>query len=251
MGRVVLLDAKGRKVLVEPSEGMVTVPGVGVVDGRRLAGDRLGRLLEIGGASFMVLPARGPDLTDTLERGPQTLGRKDGASILSRCGIASGDLVLEGGSGSGSMTIQLAAAVAPGGRVVTYDNRESSTALARKNVARAGLGGLVAFKTADVTEGFEERDAAAVVLDVPAPWEALGHAHEALAVGGALASFSPTANQVERTVRGLRDLPFVLIESYETLERRMEVGEGGVRPSFDSLGHTGYVTVARKALERF
>jgi tRNA (adenine57-N1/adenine58-N1)-methyltransferase len=249
MTRLVLLDAKGKKVLVEPAEGMVTLPRVGVLDSDRLV-EAVGRVLNVGGAEFLVLPARGPDLTDAMERGPQTLGRKDGASIISKCGIVGGDLVLEGGSGSGSMTIQLAAAVAPGGRVVSYDSKERHGNLARANVDRAVLLDIVQFKVADVTEGFEERDAAAVVLDIPNPWDALRPAYEALAVGGCLASFSPTANQVERTVNTLRALPFVLISTHETIEREMVVGEGGVRPSFDALGHTGYVTVARKALER-
>ncbi|MCK4457684.1 MAG: tRNA methyltransferase, partial [Thermoplasmata archaeon] len=52
--------------------------------------------------------------------------------------------------------------------------------------------------------------------------------------------------QVEKTVRELRDRPFVEIRTIETLEREMVVGEMGTRPSFKMLGHTGYLTFARK-----
>ena len=63
---------------------------------------------------------------------------------------------------------------------------------------------------------------------------------------GHFCSYSPTMNQVEKTVKTLRKHNFIEIKTFETLQREIVVGERGVRPSFDMLGHTGYLTFARK-----
>ena len=44
----------------------------------------------------------------------------------------------------------------------------------------------------------------------------------------------------------MRKLGFTGIKTLETIQREIVVGKGGVRPSFDTLGHTGYVTFGRK-----
>jgi len=49
----------------------------------------------------------------------------------------------------------------------------------------------------------------------------------------------------------IRARPFVLVRTIEVIEREMEVREVGVRPSFAALGHTGYLTFARKVLDTF
>ena len=53
-------------------------------------------------------------------------------------------------------------------------------------------------------------------------------------------------NQLEKAVNGLRERGFTDIRSMEIIRRGMEVHPGGVRPSFEMLGHTGYLTFARK-----
>jgi tRNA (adenine57-N1/adenine58-N1)-methyltransferase len=51
---------------------------------------------------------------------------------------------------------------------------------------------------------------------------------------------------LERTVRALREFRFDEIRSVELLERPLHVGDGGTRPAFEMLGHTGFLTVGRK-----
>jgi tRNA (adenine57-N1/adenine58-N1)-methyltransferase len=72
------------------------------------------------------------------------------------------------------------------------------------------------------------------------------NAKNSLKMGGHIACYSPTMNQVEKTVNTMRTHGFIGIKTMETIQRKIAVGEGGVRPSFDALGHTGYVTFARK-----
>jgi tRNA (adenine57-N1/adenine58-N1)-methyltransferase len=68
-------------------------------------------------------------------------------------------------------------------------------------------------------------------------------------MGGSIASYSPLISQVERTVNELRKYPFIEIKTIETLQREMVVSKQGTRPSFDMLGHSGYLTFARKVKE--
>jgi len=65
-----------------------------------------------------------------------------------------------------------------------------------------------------------------------------------------LATYSPNMEQVKETVLMMQKLPFIEVRTVELLERELEVREQGVRPAFASLGHTGYLTVARKVLRR-
>ncbi len=158
--------------------------------------------------------------------------------------------MLEAGIGSGSLTMALATAVAPSGRVVSYDIREDFLEHAKTNLEMADLASLVAMRLQDVTAGIEERDLDAVILDIPTPWAAVAHAWAALKVGGYLCSYSPLISQVEQTVKEIRGLLFIECRTLENIQREMVVSDRGTRPSFDMLGHTGYLTFARKVLEK-
>ena len=52
--------------------------------------------------------------------------------------------------------------------------------------------------------------------------------------------------KIFQIVNTLRENGFCYVRSMEILRRGIEVGPGGVRPSFKMLGHTGYLTFARK-----
>lgn len=161
--------------------------------------------------------------------------------------MAPGTRALEAGSGSGALTIALAHAVGPGGRVVSFDRRADFLEIARENVERAGLASRVEFRERDVAaDGFGEEGAESVLLDVPEPWTILGVAASALRFGGGIATYTPTYNQLERTVAALGAAGFEDVESLELLERRIHVSEGATRPEFEMLGHTGFLTGARR-----
>ena len=140
----------------------------------------------------------------------------------------------------------LARAVAPEGRLITYEIREDFLRIAKANVTRVGFEDNVNFKKGDVTEGIAELELDAVILDIPNPWDAVENAFHCLKPGGHLGSYSPTVNQLEISVKKMRECGFSSIRTIETLQRDIVVGERGTRPSFDMLGHTGYVTIGRK-----
>src|SRR5512137_1690202 len=94
---------------------------------------------------FMLQPSLADILTD-LPRNTQIMYPKDIGYILTMMTVGPGQRVMEAGTGSGSMTVALAYAVGPQGRVITYERREEFQTLARKNLERLGLDGHVDFK---------------------------------------------------------------------------------------------------------
>lgn len=249
MDRIVLVDEKGRKRLVPFGKGPEKVPGLGVVDFSKLPKDPEGKRVEIAGREYIVLKPSVLDLVDTIEREAQIITPKDSSSIIFNCDVKSGDRILEIGAGSGAMTIVLAHFVAPEGTVVSYEKRKDFAQLVTKNIKRAGMEGVADVKVQDALDGIGEKDFDCVVVDIPNPWDILGQVHESLKPSGHLAVYVPTVNQMEKAVKELRRLPFIDIRSIEILQRGMEVGERGSRPSFEMLGHTGYLTFARKLVE--
>src|SRR3989442_15645227 len=138
------------------------------------------------------------------------------------------DIVVEVGTGSGALTGALAQAVAPDGRVYTYENREEFLRSAKKNVEKTGLSSLVTFRNIDPSQGFLELNADAAVIDLGDPWKMVAPAWDALAGRGMLAGFTPTVNQLEKLAEALRECGFLVLEAAEMLmwEFKSETGKG-------------------------
>ena len=243
---VVLIDESLRKIIVDTSGKTDKIRGVGVIDPKSLIGKTYGEKLHIGSKQFWLLVPSLQDKLQGIHRQAQIILPRDAAHILINCAIEPGQRVLEAGIGSGSLTIALASAVAPHGNVISYDIRDEFIEHAMKNIRQAGLITLVTTKKKDVTEGIDEENLDAVILDIPNPWAAVGHAWNALKIGGYLCTYSPLISQVEQTVRAIEQHPFIECKTYENIQREMVVSTHGTRPSFEMLGHTGYLTFARK-----
>lgn len=173
---------------------------------------------------------------------------KDIALIVMFSGIGPGSHVVEAGTGTGALTTALAHYVRPDGRVYSYEVREEFLKTAEKNLKRTGFIDFVELKNKDITVGIDESDVNAVVLDLATPWLVVNHAYKALEPCGTIVSFSPTIDQVVKTVEALNESCFVDMETVECLMRGMQVERGKTRPQTLMTGHTGYVTFARKAL---
>ena len=245
---VVLIDSVFRKYFVDTSSKTDKIKGVGVIDPSTLIGKTYGQRLEIGNKQFWILSPSLQDKLQGLKRRAQIILPRDAAHIIMNCSIESGNTVLEAGIGSGSLTIALANAVAPNGKVVSYDNRKDFIEHAMKNLETAKLDNHVTTKTKDITKGIDEKQLDAVILDIPNPWKAVAHAWKALKLGGYLCSYSPLISQVEKTVKEIGKHSFIEIKTLENIQREMIVSDRGTRPSFEMLGHTGYLTFARKVL---
>jgi len=247
---IVLIDENFHKTLLSTEWKTDKYRGVGVIDPKTLVGKSYGTRVEIGNKTFWLLRPSVQDKLQGMYRQAQIILPRDAAHILMNCSIESGQTVLEAGIGSGSLTIALASAIAPTGKVISYDLRQEFIDHAMKNLTQAGLDKFVVPKVKDVTVEIEEKDLDAVILDIPNPWAGVPHAWQALKAGGYLCTYSPLISQVEQTVRTIEQHQFIEVKTYENIQREMVVSSHGTRPSFDMLGHTGYLTFARKVLER-
>jgi tRNA (adenine57-N1/adenine58-N1)-methyltransferase len=171
---------------------------------------------------------------------------KDAALLMMKAGIHSGSRVMEIGTGSGSLTMALAQAVAPNGHVFTYDRREDLPKNAHKNIQRAGLTDFVTFCQRQAMDPFAEGDFDAVILDIPQPWDEVTVVKQALKSGGRLVSLNPTFNQIEKMAEALREQGFILVEARELLEREILARAGKTRPVQRMIGHTEFMLFAVK-----
>lgn len=246
-GELVLLWASERDAIVLPLEpGPRSIGGRGVIDLAPLVGAPVGGAFQWAGRAYRALRPSLADLFAMLERRAQVVTQKDAARLLQLAGVGPGARVAEAGSGSGWLTVALAFAVGPSGTVYSFDRRPEFLEVARQNLRRVGLEARVAFAGKDVArDGFAESGLDAILLDLPEPWTVLEAAGRALAPGGRLCAYLPTYNQVEQTVRALREARFVEVRAEELLLRPIEVGEGGTRPAFEMLGHTGFLVTGR------
>lgn len=245
---VALIDQKQRVYLIDTNKSTDKFKGVGVFNPNELIGKTYGSEKTIGSKTFFLLPVSIPDALTGLKRKAQIILPKDSAQIILQCSISPGKKVLEAGIGSGALTTVLASIVGQKGHVISYDNRKEFIDHAKINLRTTQLLNQVTIKHKDVTEGINDFNLDAIILDIPDPWKAITHAWKALIPGGYLCTYSPLISQVEQTVEEIRKHSFINIKTIEIIQREMIVGDRGTRPSFNMLGHTGYLTFARKTL---
>ncbi|MDR2698601.1 MAG: methyltransferase domain-containing protein [Candidatus Methanoplasma sp.] len=243
---IYLTDRSGKRVWLRVSYEMLKIASLGTVDGSRFRDLDDGSPVNIAGKGYHVFRPAAIELIESLDRGAQIIGPKDAATIIFNCGIVSGTTVLEVGAGSGGLTTALLAATAPNGSVHTLEFKEENAKLALKNVRRTGLD--VHWKCtigdARCTETGVTADV--LVMDMPDPWLALDNLYDNLRPGGRVCSYVPNMNQAERIVASLRERGFAEVYALENIQRGLEVHPGGVRPAFETLGHTGYLVFGRK-----
>lgn len=133
-----------------------------------------------------------------------------------------GSIVVESGTGSGSLSHALIRSVFPTGHLHTFEFHLERSEKARKEFEEHGLSQYATVYHRDVcSEGFKlENVADAVFLDLPSPWKALESAKKALKKeGGRICNFSPCIEQVQKAVLELTRLGFSEIYTIESLRR--------------------------------
>lgn len=244
------LDRK-RTYLTKVKEGKTLHTHKGFINLSDLINKEYGSVIRSStGVDFVALKPFIGDYAFKSLRRTQIIYPKDIALILVFSGVGPGSRVVEAGTGTGALTSALAFYVRPNGHVYSYEIREEFIETALKNLERAGLTEYVEIRQKDITSGIDEEDADSVVLDLATPWLVVSQAYDSLKGGGSFVSFSPTIDQVVKTVEALVEHSFVGIETIECLMRRMQTKRGRTRPETLMTGHTGYITFARKALGR-
>ena len=204
------------------------------------------------GHRLLVMKPTMADFSSKMPRIATVIYPKDLASVLIQGDIFPGARVLEAGAGSGAATMILLRAVGDEGCVFSYDIRSDMIEITRANVNSMLPGHRNLFlKLGDVYQGFDENDLDRIVLDLPEPWQVVPHASDRLVPGGILLSFLPTVPQVQQLTEALRrQQTFELVETTEVLLRPWTVSGRSVRPSHRMVGHTGFITTARRCSPR-
>ncbi len=178
-----------------------------------------------------------------IKRAPQIIPRKDIAAIIAETGIGKDSIAVDAGTGSGALALFLANIAK---KVATYEIREDFAKVAAENVATIGMKNIT-IKNKSVYEGIDEKNVDVVTLDLPEPWKAIGHAANALKVGGFIVSYSPTIPQVSDFLAAVaKNKSLVHIKTIEIIEREWEFDNRVIRPKSQPIGHSGFLTFVRK-----
>ncbi|XP_032522466.2 tRNA (adenine(58)-N(1))-methyltransferase catalytic subunit TRMT61A [Danaus plexippus] len=251
----------------------------GALKVRNLIGSEYGSKVELSkGWGHVLQPT--PELWSlTLPHRTQIIYTPDISMILLQLDLVPGCVVIEAGTGSGSLTHALIRRIRPHGHVYTFDFHDHRAMLAREEFEAHGIADFVTAQHRDVlAEGFGEDlngKADAVFLDLPSPWTGVKHAVDAMKnEGGRFCSFSPCIEQVQRTCLALEEHSFQDISTMEILQTELKVSRRTIpvrdlsflkhkssnnpveeKPSSEknyivgawpatAPGHTGYLTVA-------
>ena len=250
--RALLLDLRGRRYLITLASGKEFHSHHGAVEHDTIIGGEEGSFVETtGGSKMLVVRPTMADYVLKMSRGAQIVYPKDIGAILVEADIAPGSVVLEAGTGSGSLTLALSRAVGDTGKVVSYELREDHHERAVENISAfyEALGGKpenLELRVGDVFEGVEGSGFDRLVLDLPEPWRAVGAATESLTVGGILCAYLPTIPQVQQLVEAMRGGGFGLVNTFEILRRTWNVDGQSVRPDHRMVAHTGFIVTGRK-----
>ena len=183
------------------------------------------------------------DLYSKIKQQAQVMLPKDITAIIANCGITKKSRVLDSGSGSGGTACFLATIAK---HVYSYEIREDHANIAKKNAEMLGLNNIT-IKERDITKGIQEKNLHVVILDLPEPWLAIESCKKALTPGGWIVSYSPNLTQVKKFVSQIgQDKRFVYAKTIELIEREWEVEERKLRPKYRMLGHTGFLSFARR-----
>jgi tRNA (adenine57-N1/adenine58-N1)-methyltransferase len=185
-----------------------------------------------------------PPLLRKLKRGgPAVTLPKDAGLVMAYVGLGRDSRVIELGSGSGFMTVQMANIAK---EVVSYEKRKEFLELAEGNVKRAGLAN-VTFRLRDVLEGIDEKDGSwdLVFCDIAEADRAAAMSHAALKKGGYMAAHCLHSEQAKALHLECQK-HFAEVFTMEAITREFAVREFGFRPEHFGLMHTAYMVFARK-----
>ena len=246
---VILHDRRGRRFLKRLRAGHRITIRSSVLASDALIGRTEGsRVLADDDEPFLVFRPSYAEVVPLLERSAEPIFAKDAGLIVTRGDIRPGQTVVEIGVGSGVLSMALLRAVGPSGRLVSYEIRADMAEEARANVTLyEGSCPNWKLEVRDGRTGVEEEHVDRVVIDVLDSVAVLETASRALRDGGILVAYVCGVLQLKAlhdAIDASRELG--LAESYELLERGWHVEGQSIRPEARMVGHTGFITIARR-----
>ena len=196
-GEFILLRAEGgREYFTSVGEEKLHTD-LGIVDLKEIAGKDWGDIIDSHlGKHFSILRPRTPDFFRHIRRTGAPMMPKDIGAIIAYTGICPADTVLDAGTGSGVLAIYLGTIAK---KVITYEINEQFAAIARKNVANAGLTN-VEVRHGDLAEEINNVEGPfdVITLDMQEAAKVVPGAYKLLRPGGFLATYSPVFRADQR-----------------------------------------------------
>ncbi len=133
--------------------------------------------------------------------------------------------------------------------MISVERRADHAEHARQAIERffGGLPANLDLRVGNVEDMVADVQPDRIVLDLPQPWDVVDAAVESLQGGGVFCAYVPTVPQMQQTVETLcASQAFVELMSFEAFLRTWNVDGRSVRPNHRMIGHTGFITIARK-----
>jgi len=197
------------------------------------------------GKEFILLDADFIDEYKRIKRTSQIMTLKDIGYIAAYTGLNKNSKVVDAGTGPGANAIYLGHICK---EVSSYDINPENVKVAKENVKSLGM------KNVKVTEksifsGIPDKNVDLVVLDLPTPHNAIKSAEKALRVGGYLVCYNPQVTQTADFVNAIKkNKSFIFEKTVELMERSWKVEGLVARPKSAGIGHTAFLSFARKVL---
>ncbi|MBT8197206.1 MAG: tRNA (adenine-N1)-methyltransferase [Acidimicrobiia bacterium] len=245
-----LFDSKGRRYLMNLTPGRVFQYHMGSLPHDEIIGASDGSVLASSkGSRLVAIRPRLSDYILKMERGAQVVYPKDAGWVLVAADVGPGMTVLEAGTGSGALAMVLARAVGESGRVVSVERRPDHHQHASRRISGffGDMPPQLELREGEVEDVVADVAPDRIVLDIPEPWHIVPAATEAMSDGGVYCAYVPTVPQVQETRRALAATKRYLdVVTVEILIREWPIEGRSVRPAHRMIGHTGFITTARK-----
>ena len=238
--KILIEKASGRKYLVKDTKEDFHT-SAGVIESKDLQSTKE-TVTSSKGKEFFVLESQFSDLWESMQRGPQVMLPKDIGWILAKTGVNKDSKVVDAGGGSGSLCLSLANVCHD---VTVYEVNTEHHRILLKNIAAFGFTN-IKVKPEDIYKGITEKELDLITLDLPEPWKVTLHAEKALKNGGFIVVYAPQINQAKQFIDSTKGTKIKILETVELLERKWKIEDKIMRPEFEMLGHTGFLTLGRK-----
>lgn len=237
-GQRILLVGKERKYFLKAGNGTFSTDR-GVISLDDLVGAEPGDVIQShNGSEFTVLLPKAPDFFEFAKRSGAPMLPRDIGLVIAYTGMNRNDTVLDSGTGTGIAAIYFGGIAQ---KLTTCEIRPEFARIAEANIMDAGLEN-VEVLASDFLEVQGRYDI--VHLDMTITPEHIRHANSILKTGGYLACYTPFLEYLFGVMDEAEPL-FSELKAVECIEREMTRTKRGSRPS-TRVGHTGYLTIARK-----
>ena len=161
----------------------------------------------------------------------QILFNPDISLIMILLNISQSSIIYESGTGSGCLSVNMSSLLSKGnGHLYTFEFNKERAEKLKELFKFLNLEKRITITHRDVIQdGFEleEKDlenplhkkCGSMFIDLPSPWLVISHAKKVLKSGAYFVSFSPCIEQINQTMKAMKENNFIELRMFECLYR--------------------------------